>query len=125
LKKVAQFVRYFEMRDRSGRVVYYLFFATNNSLGHVKMKESMWKVDPLGDFRFSDGTNPDQQVLFSEPPTAGLASDLKSHFRGKRQMQVANVEEYVQNDTAYLRKHMGDALKLLEKAGDLAVADTK
>jgi len=40
-------------------------------------------------------------------------------------MQVATVEEYVQNDTAYLRKHMLDALKLLEKAGDLAVADTK
>jgi three-Cys-motif partner protein len=125
LKKVARFVRYFEMRDQSDRVVYYLFFATNNPLGHIKMKESMWKVDPMGDFRFSDATNPDQQVLFSEPPTAGLASDLKSHFRSKPQMQVATVEEYVQNDTAYLRKHMGDALKLLEKAGDLAVADTK
>jgi three-Cys-motif partner protein len=125
LKKVAQFVRYFEMRDRDDRVVYYLFFATNNSLGHLKMKESMWKVDPLGDFRFSDATNPDQQVLFSEPPTAGLASDLNSHFRGKPQMQIATVDEYVQNETAYLRKHMVDALKLLEKAGDLTVADAK
>jgi len=125
LKKVALFVRYFEMRDQSDRAVYYLFFATNNPLGHIKMKESMWKVDPMGDFRFSDATNPDQQVLFSEPPTGGLASDLKSHFRAKPKMQIATVEEYVQNDTAYLRKHMVDALKLLEKAGDLAVADTK
>jgi hypothetical protein len=125
LKNVVRFIRYFEMRDRSDRVVYYLFFATNNALGHTKMKESMWKLDPVGDFRFSDATNPDQQVLFTEPPTAGLASDLRSHFRGRPQMQITSVEEYVQNDTAYLRKHMGDALKLLEKSGDLAVADTK
>jgi hypothetical protein len=40
-------------------------------------------------------------------------------------MQTATVEEYVQDDTAYLRKHMGDALKLLEKSGDLTVADAK
>jgi three-Cys-motif partner protein len=125
LKKVARFVRYFEMRDRDNRVVYYLFFATSNPLGHVKMKESMWKVDPLGEFRFSDATNPDQQVLFNEPPTAGLAKDLASHFAGKPQMQIAAVEEYVQDDTAYLRKHMGDALKVLEKNGVVAVAEEK
>ncbi len=125
LKKVARFVRYFEMRDRDNRVVYYLFFATNNPLGHVKMKESMWKVDPLGEFSFSDATNPDQQVLFTEPPTAGLAKDLATHFGGKPQMQIATVEEYVQDETAYLRKHMGKALKLLETDSGLAVANVK
>jgi three-Cys-motif partner protein len=125
LKKVARFVRYFEMRGRDNRVVYYLFFATNDPLGHVKMKESMWKVDPIGDFSFSDATNPDQQVLFEEQPTQGLANVLTAHFDGKPQMRVAAVEEYVQNDTAYLRKHMCDALKLLERAGNLAVAEKK
>ena len=85
------------MRDKNGRVVYYLFFATNNALGHVKMKESMWKVDPLGEFKFSDATNPDQQVLFSEPPTAGLANDLASRFTGQPEMQIAAVETYVQS----------------------------
>src|SRR5205085_4005127 len=38
LKEAAKFVRYFEMRDRTGRVEYLLFFASNNRLGHVKMK---------------------------------------------------------------------------------------
>lgn len=46
LTKAAKFVRYFEMRDRDGRLVYYLFFASNNAVGHLKMKEAMWKVDP-------------------------------------------------------------------------------
>jgi hypothetical protein len=31
----------------------------------------------------------------------------------------------VNDSTAYLRKHMGDALRQLEGAGRLAVADTK
>jgi three-Cys-motif partner protein len=125
LKKVARFVRYFEMRDKNDRVVYYLFFATNNSLGHTKMKESMWKVDPLGDFIFSDATNPDQQVLFTQPPTSGLAHELSAHFGGKPQMQIAVVEQYVQDDTAYLRKHMGDALDLLETEHKIQIGAVK
>jgi three-Cys-motif partner protein len=121
LKKVARFVRYFEMRDKDNRVVYYLFFATNNALGHVKMKESMWKVDPFGEFSFSDATNPDQQVLFTEAPTDGLANELASHFAGKPKMQVVSVEAYVHDDTAYLRRHMVEALKILEGKGAIAV----
>ncbi len=48
LKKAAKFVRYFEMRDHDNRVVYYLFFASNNPLGHLKMKEAMWESIPWG-----------------------------------------------------------------------------
>jgi hypothetical protein len=113
------------MRDRADRVVYYLFFATNNALGHTKMKEYMWKVDPFGDFRFSDATNPDQQVLFTVSPTAGLASDLSSFFKGKPQLDVKHVERYVEDETAYLRKHMREALNLLESSGGITVADKK
>ena len=28
------------------------------------MKEAMWKVDPLGEFSFSDATDPNQRILF-------------------------------------------------------------
>jgi three-Cys-motif partner protein len=125
LNKAAKFVRYFELGDRDGRVVYYLFFASNNALGHLKMKEAMWKVDPLGDFTFSDSTNPDQHILFSSPSTAPLASDLTSKFLGTGQILIQRIESYVQDQTAYLRKHMREALKQLESAGRLQVADTK
>jgi three-Cys-motif partner protein len=73
LQKAAKFVRYFEMRDRKNRVIYYLFFASNNPLGHLKMKEAMWKVDPVGEFTFSDATNPNQSLLFNAPPQHHLA----------------------------------------------------
>jgi three-Cys-motif partner protein len=81
LRRVARFVRYFEMRDKEGRTVYYLFFATNSALGHLKMKVAMWQVDPLGDFRFSDATNPDQAVLFNEPNIGDLASSASALIR--------------------------------------------
>jgi hypothetical protein len=69
------------MRDKEGRTVYYLFFATNSALGHLKMKVAMWQVDPLGDFRFSDATNPDQAVLFNEPNIGDLASSASALIR--------------------------------------------
>ena len=46
LQKAAKFVRYFEMRDGDNRVVYYLFFASNNALppererGHVESRSN-------------------------------------------------------------------------------------
>lgn len=126
LERVGKFVRYFELRDRDDRVVYYLFFATNNALGHLKMKEAMWKVDPLGDFTFSDSTNPNQQVLFSNPSVvAQLITDVASKFSGAVNLPVKEVETYVNDKTAYLRKHMGEALTALESAGHLKVAPFK
>src|SRR5207245_9106807 len=103
LGQVAQFVRYFEMRDSNDRVVYYLFFASNNSLGHLKMKEAMWKVDPLGDFRFSDSTNPNQQVLFSNPSVEPLVTDLESKSHAQAQISAEPVETYVPHNTLYLQ----------------------
>jgi three-Cys-motif partner protein len=125
LNKVAKFVRYFEMRDRDGRLVYYLFFASNNALGHLKMKEAMWKVDPMGDFRFSDSTDPTQTLLFDSPSTAPLAVDLVAKLKGAGQIPVQKVELYTNDCTAYLRKHMGEVLKQLESEGKLKVAEMK
>jgi len=126
LGKVARFVRYFEMRDRNWRLVYYLFFASNNPVGHLKMKEAMWKVDPMGDFSFSDSTNANQKLLFNlDPSTAPLAADISAKFRGAGQIPVKRVEAYVQDYTAYLRKHMGEALRQLETDGKLSVAANK
>jgi len=125
LNKAAKFVRYFELRDQNGRVVYYLFFASNHSLGHLKMKEAMWNVDPLGDFTFSDSTDPNQHVFFATPSVAPLASDLTSQFRGMGELLVKQVETYVQDHTAYLRKHMAEALGQLETDHHLQVAELK
>ena len=125
LRHVASFVRYFEMRDKQGRIQYYLFFATNNPLGHLKMKEAMWAVDPLGEFRFSDATNPGQTVLFNEPNIAELASSVRGRFAGRRGIPAATVRSFVEDETAYLKKHLTSALQDLEQSGGVSVQATK
>lgn len=125
LSSVAKYVRFFEMRDRNNRPQYYLFFATNNALGHLKMKEAMWKVDPDGEFSFSDATNPNQLVFFEADPTAGLAADIRARFGGKGTFTGHDVRKYVEDGTSYLKKHMTAALIGEEESGHLSVEDMK
>ena len=125
LQRVAKFVRYFEMRDRNNRTQYYLFFATNHELGHLKMKEAMWRVDPNGEFRFSDATNPHQLVLFEADTTSPLVENLRSRFLGKGTVTGQVVRKFVENETAFLKKHMTAALTELESNGGVRVEPTK
>ena len=113
LKRVAKFVRFFEMKGRDNRTIYHLFFATNHHLGHEKMKESMWRADKSGLFRFSDATNPNQRVLFSPDPQKDLAPVLGRKFKGKKVFSD-EVLKYTNDETAFLEKHAREALKLLE-----------
>ncbi len=113
LSTIARFVRYFEMRDNADKIIYYLFFATNNCLGHAKMKEAFWKVDQATGFHFSDKTNPNQGVLFDDDPSLYLAIDLQEHFKGQ-QLSVESITRYVLDETPYTESHMKKALNYLE-----------
>ena len=126
LRKSARYVRYFEMCGGDNRVVYYLFFAGNSQLGHLRMKEAMWKVDPVGEFRFSDATDPNQTLLFNAPaPAARLAEELSARFRDAGEIPVSLIETHVEDDTGYLGKHMREALQQLEREGQLIVSRLK
>jgi three-Cys-motif partner protein len=107
LKNVARakFVRSFQMRNASGSIDYYLFYATGNQLGLKKMKEAMWKVDQSGDFMFSDATDPHQMVLFGhEPRFDQLRRQILLRFAG-RDATVGDVEEFVLAETAFRETH--------------------
>lgn len=125
LQQVADYVRYFEMRDRHNRTQYYLFFATNHERGHVKMKEAMWRVDPDGEFQFSDATNPNQLVLFESDTTSFLIEQLREEFAGKGAVTGDRIRKFVENRTAYLKKHMTAALRQEEGAGRIKVEAKK
>ena len=124
LSRAARFVRYFRMRDRHGRDIYSLFFASNHPLGHAKMKEAFWKVDPSSGFEFSDATNPSQLVLFEVDETTKLATYLEEAFEGQR-VSVGRVKQHVQDHTAFVARHMRRALLLLESERRVAVDDLK
>lgn len=121
LEKAARHVRFFEMRDKTDRVEYLLFFATNHRLGHIKMKEAMWAVDPDGDFNFSDATNLDQRVLFGEDQTSLLWPILHKAF-SRRKVVTNEIREFVEDKTAFLDKHMKAVLKEHE---DSALPDSE
>ena len=125
LNTIAKFVRYFEMRDRNDEPIYYLFFASNHRLGHVKMKEAMWRVDPDGEFRFSDATNPYQTALFEIDNTPMLADTIYDQFRGRIRVRGIVVRMFVEDETAFLDKHKKLALAKLEAEGRLYVEDLK
>ena len=125
LQQVAKYVRYFEMRDRQDRTQYYLFFATNNELGHVKMKEAMWAVNPDGEFRFSDATDPNQLVLFEVDPSIRLAEELRRQFCAKGTVTGRDVREFIEGETAFLKKHMRAVLMKEEEALRLRVEPLK
>lgn len=124
LMHCAQFVRFFEMRNRDGRIIYYLFFAGNHPLGHVRMKEAFWKVDPIGGYYFSDATNPNQLVMFDADAAPSLATKLAIDFSHKK-VSVEQVRKYVEDETPFVAAHMRSALKRLEDDKRIAVDQYK
>jgi len=81
---------------------YFLYFATNSSHGLSKMKEVMWKTDPLGGEAFSDLTDARQMVLLDQATDLlPLQRLVQGRFRGRGWVDISEVERFVLEDTAY------------------------
>jgi three-Cys-motif partner protein len=127
LRNVARFVRSFQMLNMGNRVDYFLFFATNNLKGLEKMKESMWKADPRGEFQFSDYTDSSGQLsLFADKPDYdALRKLITEHFRGKN-VGIKELEDWVVADTPFLSAHIRTpALVPMEEEGAVTVVNPK
>jgi three-Cys-motif partner protein len=82
LKSSCQWVRAFELPPEpgSGRT-HFLFFGTNNEVGLARMKDAMWKLDPIEGKCFRDSTAPQDSVLFEdEPNLLQLRRSLEARF---------------------------------------------
>lgn len=117
-KACIKYVWHFVMCNSNDKLLYWLFFCTNNLRGLEEMKRAMWRVDRTGGFRFSDKNDPSQLNLFKDYTDYALTEDLLSSFRG-RKVTVSRVKEFTLTETpAHLYK---GALKLLEKQNRLRV----
>jgi len=107
LRKLAKYVRSFEMLNKGNRTDYFLFFATNGLLGLEKMKEAMWKVAPAGDYQFSDYTDAlGVMPLFADKPDfPRLGKILREKFAAK-EMPIEAIEEFVIVETPFLKTHI-------------------
>ena len=112
----ARFVRSFSMVNDRRKVDYFLFFATRKLLGLQKMKEAMWRVDPSGEFNFSDATDPNAPSLFGDKPDlAPLRTVLARQFNGPL-TPIEQVFEFTIADTPFLPTHARSVLKNAEAA---------
>lgn len=127
LKSVAKFVLPFEMRNKKDRTQFFLFFASNHRLGHIKMKEAMWRIDKDGEFSFSDASY-GQQLLFRdfnlEQKIRGLLSDIIKNFTGQT-VPCKSVETFVEDKTMFLKSHLKNALKIAEEEAKISVGALK
>jgi three-Cys-motif partner protein len=119
-----KYVRSFEIITRHQNSGYHLFFGTKHPLGLEKMKEAMWRTDPVEGQRFADRTSadPSQQTLFApEPDTSALRNALIARF-GKVPFSIEETLDFTLFETPYLPTHVKTrTLKPLEGAGRLRV----
>ena len=109
----------FAMRDHTDRVIYWLFFSTNNIRGLEEMKKAMLTVDSSGGFGFSDKHSAQLGQLFSVDKE-WLADHLFAEHENKV-LTVGEVKEYVLTKTPCCT--FKGALGLLERNDRLEPLD--
>jgi hypothetical protein len=98
----AKYVRTFEMVNTGNRTEYFLYFASNSLQGLSKMKQAMWKADPVGGQVFSDLTDPRQMVLLDQASDLlTLQGLLGDRFRARGWVDISEVERFVLEGTPY------------------------
>lgn len=119
-KAGVKYVLSFAMKDKTGKLISWLFFSTNNFKGLIKMKEAMWKVGSEGGFYFSDKDDPSQLNIYSSYDNDLLTRDLFLKFIGTI-VKVSEIEEFVLTETpAYIFRKL---LKKLEDGKRIEVVD--
>ncbi|MEU8401749.1 three-Cys-motif partner protein TcmP [Nonomuraea sp. NPDC048892] len=124
LKSVCEFsfVQSFAMINTYGHIGYYLFYGTRDIKGLELMKDSMWKIDPGGDYRFSDRLV-GQTVLFIEDGVDArpLQQALRTEFAGKA-VPIQQLEDFTITRTPYKKSHLRRfALTPLERENAIQV----
>jgi three-Cys-motif partner protein len=117
LEELGWKVRPFCMINKHNQTQYYLFFATKNLLGMSVMKSAMWKSAPIGDFKYSDLSNPNQPNMFEqsfeEQYFKELANLIYSKHKGTSVSKKILVDELASHPI-YIGRHLTGALKYLE-----------
>ncbi len=113
----------FRLSDEGGRS-FYLIYGTSHERGLERMKQSMWKVDPVSGIRFRDPTDPHQGVLDLGKPDPGLTSltqRLRTRLEGtaSRELTVGELRNFALFETAFRPVHATAAVRRMLEAGEL------
>ena len=113
----------FRLSDEGGRS-FYLIYGTGHPRGLEKMKESMWKIDPVRGIRFRDPSDPEQGVLDlgqSQPDLSPLKRQLRKLLAGNQPngLTLEELRQYALRQTAFRPPHATRAVRQMIAAGDL------
>ena len=110
------------MVNKHNQTQYYLFFATQNWLGYLQMKQAMWNAAPGGEFTYADLHDRRQANLFDDQFQAlyaqSLAESLRRDCEGKTLSKRQIIERHLAWHPVCIKKHLTIALKALEYEDD-------
>ena len=121
-KHGAKYVLHFELYEGE-RLVYAIFFGTKSLDGSDKMKQAIWKVTPVGDFKFRGGQLGQMTLGESMIDFSLLEKDLHEEFASKGWQRIEDVVNFVKSDaTDFHSGHLKvKTLKPMEASGKIEV----
>ena len=109
----------FELVDEGGHGVF-LVYGTRDETGLARMKDAMWKVDPLYGLRFRDPRDVNQLAFnIDQPDLAPLSEDLRRELNDGERHRVKDLRRYTLLKTVYRPPHAMTVLRELRDNGDL------
>ena len=109
----------FEMIDDTGSDLY-LVYGTRNRTGLEKMKDAMWKVDPVKGVHYRDPRDPNQIMLGFAAPHLVHLEPLQEAIVGELAQgdrTLESLREYALLETVYRPPHATSAVRSLFKQG--------
>ena len=91
------------------------------------MKRAMWKVDPTGEFQFSDFTDARKQLpLFTAEPDYDWLREIITYKFGRAEIAIEVLSDWVVSETPFLSTHIKrHVLAPMEKQGAVSVVNPK
>jgi hypothetical protein len=116
----------FELVDEKGNDLF-LVFGTANVRGMEKMKDAMWRVDPVTGSRFRDPRDPSQmsfELTDSNPNLSLLQQQILSAL-GPGPMSMEDIQNFTLLETVYKKVHAKQAVDALEARHKVECQKTK
>jgi three-Cys-motif partner protein len=115
----ALYVLRFELH-RGNELVYAIFFATNSAKGCEKMKEAIWKVDPLSGTAFIPGNEAVLDFFTNDPSRFQL--EIEAFMENRDWVTIDSVQQWARTDaTPYPCSRLKRVLKEMEASGKIEV----
>ena len=118
----ASYVLHFELYEEN-RLVYTIFFGTQNLEGCDKMKQAIWKVAPFGNYKFQSGQR--EQLTFGTDfiDFGLLQKSLADAFGYDNWLEIETLENFMKSDkTQFNSNHLKtNTLKPMESKRQLEV----